>query len=243
MKVLLTRPLNQAKTLEPLLTSHHHQPILFPTLVIKPQNETPLHKHYDAIIFISVNAVDYGIEIFRTLNVGAKVFAVGAATAQKLKHFSVKVAAFVADKPSSEALLAMDEVAQIISQKVLIFRGKGGRETLKTGLIKQNNQVEYLSVYERTHAKISATHQSALAQFLADDNGVIIITSTAGLAALIALVGAININFVDKIKQYPLIVLSPRIQQYAQSIGFKNSKIVAQISDNGVIQTLKTFDK
>jgi uroporphyrinogen-III synthase len=70
-----------------LLSEQGYQPVLFPTLEIKPINNKPLKVNYDALIFISANAVEYGLKTLKILDYqSAKIFAVGAATAKKLEE-------------------------------------------------------------------------------------------------------------------------------------------------------------
>ena len=218
-----------------------HQALLFPTLKIEALKGSPLKERYDAVIFISANAVEYGLEALSSLDHRHdKIFAVGAATAKKLNDYGFKVDAFPQTKASSESLLAMPEVSELSDKDILIFRGKGGRETLREGLGK-NNIVEYIEVYERTQCKIVAFHKTSLTQFLQSDQGVITITSVENLSTLIAMVEKIDIDALESIKQYPLAVLSERIKTYAQSVGFNKIEVAPQTNDEGLIQAIKSI--
>jgi uroporphyrinogen-III synthase len=64
----------------------------------------------------------------------------------KLNECGFEVDAFPSEKASSEALLALSEVKMLTDKDILIFRGKGGRETLKQGL-ERRNTVEYIEAY------------------------------------------------------------------------------------------------
>ena len=68
MNILLTRPLLQVSALQSMVNDNGHQSILFPTLEIKALKATPLHQQYNAVIFISANAVEYGVTILEKLN-------------------------------------------------------------------------------------------------------------------------------------------------------------------------------
>jgi len=218
-----------------------HQALLFPTLKIEALKGSPLKERYDAVIFISANAVEYGLEALSSLDHRHdKIFAVGAATAKKLNDYGFKVDAFPQTKASSESLLAMPEVSELSDKDILIFRGKGGRETLREGLGK-NNIVEYIEVYERTQCKIVAFHQTSLTQFLQSDQGVITITSVENLSTLMAMVEKIDVDALESIKQYPLAVLSERIKTYAQSVGFNKIEVAPQTNDEGLIQAIKSI--
>ena len=241
MNILLTRPFDQVKPLEMLVNECGHQALLFPTLKIEALKSSPLKERYDAVIFISANAVEYGLEALSSLDHRHdKIFAVGSATAKKLNDYGFKVDAFPQTKASSESLLAMPEVSELSDKDILIFRGKGGRETLREGL-GNNNVVEYIEVYERTQCKVVAFHKTSLTQFLQSDQGVITITSVENLSTLIAMVEKIDIDALESIKQYPLAVLSERIKTYAQSVGFNKIEVAPQTNDEGLIQAIKSI--
>lgn len=244
MNILLTRALGQVKPLELLVLERGYRTILFPTLKVVALHNSPTKIHYDALIFISVNAVECGLKALNSLShQHRKIFAVGAITAKKLNDYGFKVDAFPQQNASSESLLAMDEVSQLSYKNILIFRGKGGRETLKEGLEKKtkNNTVEYIEVYERTQCKILPIHQKALTQFLQNDKGIITITSIENLSNMMDMIEQINADAIELIKCYPLVVLSKRIKTYALSIGFSHIKVASQINDEGLVQALDTI--
>lgn len=233
----------QVTPLQSLVIESAYQPILFPTLQIEALNNTPSKDHYAAIIFISVNAVQWGWKILNTLNHhDCQIFAVGGSTAKKLAEYGFKVNVFPAKKASSEALLAMPEVRQLYNQNILIFRGRGGRETLKAALGK-NNTVEYIEVYQRTNCAISANHKAALKQFLQNKHGVIVITSIESLSNMLLMIGKINTDATVLIQAYPLVVFSARIKVYARSLGFRQIEVAPQTNDKGLIQAIKRLKK
>ncbi|KAA0445377.1 MAG: uroporphyrinogen-III synthase [Candidatus Thioglobus sp.] len=241
MQILLTRALSQSGPLQILLSKNGYLPVLFPSLTIKALNNFPRKNHYDALIFISANAVEYGLEVLKTLDYKpSKIFAVGAITAKKLEQQGIKVDAFPAQNPSSEALLAMDELQALNGKSVLIFRGEGGIETLKQGL-EQNNSIEYIAVYRREISPISPLHQQSLQQFLQNDAGIITATSVENLTALIALVEKIDAQSLSKIKDYRLVVLSQRIKNFANSIGFNRLFVASKTSDDGLLEAIQSI--
>ncbi len=239
LNILLTRPLAQVKVLESLVLEKGYQPLLFPTLKVESICTTVKRKQYDAVIFISANAVEHGLEILNSIQYGY-IFTVGAATAKKLNRYNISVDDFPKEKASSEALLGLDSVAKLTSKNILIFRGKGGRETLKIGLEKNNNLIEYVEVYDRVVCAPTELHQQSLMRFIANDRGVISITSNENLDGLITL--AKQLDTLDAIKSYPLIVLSARIKKYAQILGFNQITITPDISDQSIISVLEMSD-
>jgi uroporphyrinogen-III synthase len=172
----------------------------------------------------------------------SKIFAVGAATANKLNEYGFEVDAFPSEKPSSEALLALPEIKALVSKDILIFRGKGGRETLKEGL-EQYNTVEYIEVYQRVVCDTTPLHHSSLSEFLQSNKGIITATSVENLSALLSIIEKINVNMLGAIKRYPLVVLSERIKTFAQSVGFTQVKVATKISDKGLLEALTNLTK
>jgi len=239
--ILLTRALSQVQPLQNLMSEQGYQPVLFPSLAINPLHNTPLKTHYDALIFISANAVEYGLTVLKTLNdQTTQIFAVGAATAKKLEQYSVKVTAFPSQKSSSEALLAMDEIQALHNCSILIFRGEGGRETLKEGL-EQNNSVEYIEVYQRMPCAITAEHRNALSVFLQNDKGIITATSVENLTVLLSMIKQIDTKTHNAVTQYPLVVLSERIKTIAHSAGFKQIEVATETNDKGLLNAIQTI--
>ncbi|MCS5592735.1 MAG: uroporphyrinogen-III synthase [Gammaproteobacteria bacterium] len=217
-----------------------HQPILFPTLEVKPLDGAPLHAHYDAVIFISANAVEYGVDMLKTLNLkGAQIFAVGGATAKCIVQQGFKVDAFPQNNASSEALLALEAVAQLKNQRILIFRGKGGRETLKEGLSKQNNQIEYVEVYERVECKATQLHRDSLLRLSNNQDFIITITSVESLSAMMNLIREVDINLLNKLLKAPLITLSDRIGVFAKSVDFSQIYVAEEPNDSAIVAKIQ----
>lgn len=243
MNVLLTRPLLQVEELQSMVAKSGNKPLLFPTLKLNPIVVKAEKNHYDVVIFISANAVEYGLKILRKISYH-QIFAVGSATARKLSKNNIKIDDFPREKASSEALLALDSVTQLSHKTVLIFRGRGGRETLKQGLIRQDNQVEYVEVYERVGHDISPLHRQSLDELLSSNEGVISINSIDSMKLLVKI--SSQIVDIDKLKKYLLVALSERIKTYVNAIGFDKVLVTPNTSDNGIISVLtnlNTLDK
>ncbi len=237
---MLTRPALQVEKLQDMVVKSGNNPLFFPTLKLHPIDIQSEKNHYDVIIFISANAVEYGLKILKKISY-QQVLAVGSATAKKLSENNVIINDFPKNKASSEALLELDSVTQLNDKTILIFRGKGGRETLKQGLIKQGNQVEYAEVYERVCCDISHLHCQSLDKFLLSREGVISITSVDNMKSLIKIVN--QINHVDKLKNYLLVVLSERIKIYVNSIDFDKVLVTPNTSNNGIISVLMNLNR
>jgi uroporphyrinogen-III synthase len=111
---------------------------------------------YQKAIFVSQNAVDFGMDWLEAywpqLPMGIDYFAVGATTAKKLADYGVAVqdlAASAKGGMTSEDLLGAEHLQQVDGEKILIFRGCGGRGHLAEELRKRGALVDYCEVYER----------------------------------------------------------------------------------------------
>ncbi|HEU4709851.1 MAG TPA: uroporphyrinogen-III synthase, partial [Methylophilaceae bacterium] len=136
------------------------QVILFPLIAISPlQDYTAFERqvvklsHFDWAIFISTNAVQQGMP--RLLNQLGQVparlrfAAIGPTTAAELKKFGIDDTLVPDNRFDSESLLALPEMQNIHSQKVMIFRGEGGREVLADTLKSRGAHVEFAECYRR----------------------------------------------------------------------------------------------
>ncbi len=239
MNILITRPLSQVQHLTSLVQKAGFQPILFPVLEVGALQNKAKKSHYDVIIFISANAVDYAMPVLEQIEHDSSlVCAVGSSTAKRLQHWGMTADVFPKDKASSEALLAMPEVYKLNNQDILIFRGKGGRETLKLGLEKLNNRVEYIEVYERVTPETTPQHHQSLATTL-HESAVITITSIQSLKSMLYLAEKIDDSAAQLLKKMPIVVLSSRIGDFAISVGFSQVIVSKTTDDLGIVGAIK----
>jgi len=103
--------------------------------------------HYDALIFISRNAVFFGFDSVQHLLDKCGCYAIGPATAGDLNARGTQCV--FPRNGSSENLLAMPDFKIQAGQRALIIRGQGGREYLKETLEDRSVMVDYLEVYRR----------------------------------------------------------------------------------------------
>ncbi len=244
MQVLLTRPLIQVKEFESKLVVNNYQPLLFPSLVIKPLNAKLVNTDFNIIIFISVNAVDYGIQYLAKISKTNKFLlaAIGITTKRHLENYGYKVDIAPTGIASSEALLATKALANISNKNILIVRGKGGREVLKNNL-SINNRVSYLEVYYRKISDISSIHNDSLCRFLTNKIGVIMLNSIDTVDAFLTIVNNINVNYITKLQQYPVIVFSDRVAKAVKKYGFANCHIAVSSNNDDLLYCLNTIKK
>lgn len=150
--LLVTRPEHQVG---PLITMIHdlqgsalHLPVL--SVVPKPHQLPSLA--YDWVIFISRNAVRYGVQsCLQLASATPQWLAVGASTAASLRECLPEGCMVIQPvlQQSSEGLLALPELQQVQGQRILIVRGVGGKALLGETLSERGASVTYLEVYQR----------------------------------------------------------------------------------------------
>ena len=200
--IAITRPIDQAKKLSALIAEAGGTPILFPLIEITPladysQFEAVISdiKDYDWAIFISSNAVQNGMP--RLVKTGItkegtfgslKFAAIGPVTAAELQSFGVKDVltplSHVQDgdeskvRFDSESLLALPEMTNVFSKKILIVRGVGGRDILAETLKARGAQVTFAECYRRINPQ---TNCDLLARLWADKklHGIVVTSSEA----------------------------------------------------------------
>ena len=147
LRVLITRPAGQADHLHALVTAAGGRPVRLPAIEIHdtPEQERLQQalmqlERYDLAVFISVNAVEKTMEYCRFLPnwpATVKVATVGARSAEVLEAFDLKVDLVPEHRFNSEALLALPELRDMTGRRVVIFRGNGGRDTLRDSLLER----------------------------------------------------------------------------------------------------------
>ena len=251
--IVVTRPADQAGGIIATIEELGGNPIPWPALKIEPINtsdQTRQHiidlKTYDHLIFISVNAVNYGLVAIARHHIdlslllkNINVFAVGKTTAKALKKSDVE-SVHVPETASSKGLLDMSIFNQgdLSGKRCLIFRGKGGNETLAEGLSQRGAlTVDYAEVYQR-HAADSdpIILESHWQQKKLD---IIIVTSIAGLDNIFAILGT---NNQSQLCSTPLLTVSDRVAEYAKHKGFNQQVLVANSAiDKDIIATMQSW--
>jgi uroporphyrinogen-III synthase len=158
--IVITRPRDAAETLARTLEQAGARPFVFPALAIEPIVDSPeltaalaTLRTSDLAIFVSANAVEHGLAAAKRHGpwpLELKVAAIGDATARALRNSGIGSVISPRERHDSEALLALDELKAVEGRNILIFRGRGGRESLRKGLESRGAQVSYAECYRRT---------------------------------------------------------------------------------------------
>lgn len=230
LRILVTRPREQAAALLRTIESAGGQVLLFPTLEIQPIGDTrklanriAAAAEYQWIIFVSANAVHHGLPVLQQAGVEfaqKHVAAVGQATARALRVHGINVTDVPARRFNSEALAAMPALQRIAGQHVLIVRGAGGREWLRDTLVARGAAVDYAECYQR---RCPQSDPRPVLDACRDRKlDLVISTSSEGLQNLVALVDGSTC-----VLRLPLLLVGERQAQAARRLPWQGKIIVA----------------
>lgn len=247
LRVMVTRPAHQAGPLMEQLEAAGAKPWLFPLLEIVPITSAKLERHiqqleqYDIAIFISPNAVHYGVEAVtthKTWPVSLTLATVGAGSTHELERQLSRIPEIVpASGNDSEALLAETAMQDVKGKRILIFRGRGGREQLGKTLRARGAEVDYAEVYERRRPEVDTGPLNKALHAKTID--VIVITSSEALDNLIAMVDPTNQKV---LRQIQMLVIHPRQAEHLRQHDFIHEPILAHDgSVNAIIKALTSL--
>jgi uroporphyrinogen-III synthase len=248
--VMVTRPAHQAENLCRLLSQAGATPLVFPVLEIldpvDPSALNPLIERlddFDWAIFISPNAVEKAVNLIharRDLPGTLKLATIGKGSAKALQKMIHRPPDLCPkDQFNSEALLAMPELQDVRGQRIVIFRGDGGREYLADTLRARGAQVEYANTYRR--ARPNADTDQLQRQWARDGIDVITISSGDGLRNLFDMVGNLAQNW---LRQTQLVVVNERLVGLVNELGFARPPLVAnEASDEAIVDAICRWRK
>lgn len=240
LRVLVTRPADQAELLCRLLETHGAEVVRLPLQAIEPaRQEAAVARTLQqareawAWIFTSANAVRHA----RSLDAGVwpRCVAVGPATAAALQQIGIDSVVTPEREHSSEGVLAMAELQDVRDRRIVLVTGEEGRDLIETGLDARGARVERIEVYRR----VALPHMpDALAQAIAAVDAAIVTSGEAlqqlaqrmPAAAQAALLGL------------QLVVPSRRVVELAHELGFKALPLIPeQIADAGYLHCLERW--
>jgi len=243
--VVVTRPAHQAQAFARLIKEAGGRPILFPAIEIRdvkdPWSVTRLVDRldqYDLAIFVSPNAVERSmnlISVRRKFPRRLQVATVGGASVRALERFGITGIIAPQGRYDSESLLELPAFAAMKGQRVVIFRGEGGRELLGETLRERGAAVEYAECYRRVKPELDA---APLLQVWSDKGiDAITVTSSEGLRNLFEMVGNAGR---EPLQRTPLFVPHPRIAESARGHQVQ-TVVVTGPGDNGLLAGLTAY--
>jgi uroporphyrinogen-III synthase len=216
-RVLVTRPASQAGPLCTAIREAGGEPLRFPVVRISPvaRDEAAASlatmPQPDIAIFVSRNAVEHGLELLR--DAGARLAAVGPATAAAIEAMGERVDIRPATGFDSESLLAETALANVAGLSVVIVRGESGRELLGNTLRSRGANVHYLAVYRREQNSLPADEIDAVAGNL--DRGEIDFVVVLSLETLRNLLAVLPPPAEDLLRKSTLVAPGERVIQGA----------------------------
>lgn len=151
--ILVTRPETQAGDIVAAIEAEGGEAIRFPVMDIQPEDPADIGRCLETLpppditIFISINAVTYGLPFAG--GDGTAIAAIGPSTKAALEAAGRQVDMFSTDGYDSEHLLALPQLRDVKGENVRIIRGDAGRKLLADTLRDRGAKVDYLAVYRR----------------------------------------------------------------------------------------------
>lgn len=213
--IVITRAIDQAQETAQEIITLGATPIFLPCIEIQFLNfdKTILTNNFDIGIFLSANAVTALHD--QKLKAGV-FFAIGKKTAISAERLVQNKVQYPKNHETTEGLLTLPELANIKDKKIILFKGLGGRETLKDHLTKLGAIVTELNLYRRI------TPQSinySILKTLDLTKTIILITSGEILDNLMQQLPA---GLRDSVLNTEIVVKSERLKHLAHQYGFNN---------------------
>lgn len=240
--IVVTRPAGQATHLAAALVELGAQPVLFPVLAIEPVADiTPILDAairldtYDWAVFVSPNAVEKALSVIlaeRGWPAAVRVATVGKSSEDALARYGIRDVVAPQARFDSEALLALPEFADVAGQRVVIFRGDGGRDLFGDTLKVRGATVDYVTCYRRVKPALDPAPLLRLWQDGRLD--AMTVTSSEGLRNLWEMVGKLGQSW---LKKTPTFVPHARIAEQARALGL-DRVILTPPADAGLLAGL-----
>lgn len=246
INILVTRPAHQCAFLADGIRAMGGNPILFPVLEIADVTDlTPLIDlinrldEFDWAIFVSPNAVNKAMQLIRkqrALPSHLKIAVVGKGSADTLRQYDINEVLIPTGHFDSEALLKQERLQNMTGQRVVIFRGNGGRQLLGDTLMQRGAFLEYAECYQRKKPDVDTA--PLLAAWSQGEIHAVIITSSEGLHNLFDIIGKLGQQL---LKLTPIFTAHERIAQTARDLGLERIVKTPLTGDKGLLESLQVY--
>ena len=247
MKVLITRPRQQADEFAEKLRSAGCEPVFFPVIEILPiENNGALDRAlsgldcYEWVVFTSVNGVKVVFNrlpsppIEGRLGENVKVAAIGPKTAEALKACGV-TPDFVPEEFIAEAILP--GLGDLHGKWVLLLRAEIAREALPEAISEAGGIAHEIAVYKTLPAQPDSEGLAAL------KDGVKFITFTSP-STVQNFVAIAEQNGLDP-HQLPgnpaFACIGPITEQAARAEGMTNLVVAKEYTTDGLVEAIRAF--
>jgi len=240
--IVVTRPARQAAGLAREIAALGGRPLVFPAIVILPPADASALRavqsnlaRYDIAIFVSANAVEYGVGDPAAWPARMLTLAPGPGTAAALAAVGIADARIPATTMDSEGLLALPQLLDVSGKRIVIFRGDGGRELLRTALEERGATVVQVECYRRGKPQSDAA--GLIDAWREKRVDAVTLTSGEGLDNLWDILGG---EGRAHLAATPAFVPHPSIAERARGLGLRQV-IVTPPADAGLLASLLEY--
>ena len=249
MKVLITRPRNQADTFANALAEAGFEPVFFPVIKIRPFEENIALDRaigklscYDWIVFTSVNGVDVFFERLpsppapltgreRGADGGVRVAAIGPKTAQSLEARGV-TPDFVPDEYVAEAVLP--GLGDLCGRWVLLPRAEIARKALPEAILDAGGVAHEIAVYQTLPVEPDLDGLAALKSGV----NAVTFTSPSTVVNFIEIVRRAGLNPLHLPGNPQIACIGPITQRAAEEAGFVDVVVAEEYTSEGIVRLL-----
>lgn len=199
---------------------------------------------YAKAIFVSQNAVEFGFgwieNYWPQLPVGIEFFAVGETTAKQLQDRGAPVTDLAQSQTgsmTSETLLQSPALQSVGGEKIVIFRGVGGRPHIGEVLTTRGALVTYCELYERVLPESSRAEFARLLKETLDDL-VFVLHSGEALENLKKIMNELQVFQHELLERIWLLVPSQRIFELAKAAGLIHVYAAQNATEASMLQGL-----
>jgi uroporphyrinogen-III synthase len=218
--VLVTRPAGQADEFVAAIEEAGGEAYRFPVIRISGRDPGAVANDFqdlpdpDIIIFVSRNAVQYGLDATR--GSCALTAAIGPATAIAIENAGIDVDVVPEGGFDSEHLLMHPLLQDVDSKAILIIRGESGRELLGDTLKMRGARVDYLAAYRREPNEAGPDEIARLDDAWRTGRiGCVTVMSVETLENLLQLLPP---ALLERLRQTPLVAPGERVIQTAMEL-------------------------
>jgi uroporphyrinogen-III synthase len=240
VRVLVTRPAEQAHALARMIEAEGGVAVVSPALAIEPladiarvRDAIGSIERFHVAVFVSPNAVAHGVALLEGAGRDApQVAAIGPSTARALEDAGVRVS-ISPHGYTSEALLEEPELQSMHGRRVLIVRGRGGRELLAKTLATRGAEVVHAEVYERRLVSVDVRELTGRWR----QRGIDLVTALS-VETLDALLVQLGPAARELLARTPLVTASARVIKRAEALGLPDAVHAAGPDDRALIEAM-----
>ena len=241
---VVTRPSQQSLRTAAALREAGAEVIEFPVLAIESIEASLSSGELvgaAGIIFVSANAVAYGVPVLQRageIPATTQMFAIGRATAAALAEAGCKNVVSPQQSIDSEGLLALTQLQHVEGQHIILVKGQselGGRALLEQTLAARGARVMVLACYRRASLVPDSAAREALRELIASRR-----THGCFVLSVETLDSLINIfTGMKLLQQSEIVLLVPhaRVAEAARSRGF-NKVLEVPLAESAMIAAL-----